>query len=81
MATFRPKVKTVQAEQWDGTEEHALKLGLVNYEVTKGKQASGWAIYKSGSYTFVSKSDWIIGTGDDKKSMAPEEFHKKFEIA
>ncbi len=79
MAKFRQKVKTITAEQWDGTEEQALKLGLVSYTV-KERNASGWAIYKNGSYTFVNKSDWVITAEDGSmKAVDPKAFSKQFE--
>lgn len=79
MAKFRQKTKTINAEQWDGTEDHALKLGLVSY-IVKERSASGWAIYKDGCYYFVSKSDWVISDGDNKKLMNDKDFVKRYEL-
>jgi hypothetical protein len=81
MGKYRLRTKTVQAEPWDGSEEQALKLGLVSY-VVKERNAQGWAIYKSGRYTFVSKGDYIIkDENGNLANLAPKDFAKRYEEA
>ena len=78
-ALYRRKSKPINAEQFDGTEESASRLGLSKYEV-KSKGAEGWCLWKDSTYQIIRKGDWILSDSKANKStVGAEDFSKQYE--
>jgi hypothetical protein len=73
---FRNGHGVVDAGQFDGTLDHAQKLGLWIDEI----RADGKITFKlRGRSTPVSRNDWVVdrpnGTATERAIFSPENFH------
>lgn len=74
--TYR-KTATIQAEQFDGSNEMAEKYGLKKFGWQGFVREYGVNDFELGSPLLISKSDWIIKNEDGKYSVLPDRKFKQ----
>ena len=78
---YRSKPKIIDAEQWDGTDEHAKRLGLSRYtRISGGGQKHGWCVVTLEGKMDATLGDWIItGIAGERYPCKPDIFAKSYE--
>ncbi len=80
MARYRKKPVVIEAEQWDGTDEEAVRLGM---RYSAGRLlgiTKGWFIGTLEGPHHVTVLDWIItGVKGEKYPCKPDIFDATYE--
>jgi hypothetical protein len=80
MAMFRKKPVVIEAEQWDGTDAEAERLGLIYMGGKLKGITRGWFCETLEGSLHVSVNDWIIaGAKGERYPCKPDIFEATYE--
>lgn len=78
MAKYRKKI-TFEAVQWNGTREHAKRIGIKIMNVRGMPDIIAGAVDTPDGWSFINALDWLLTSEEGRSVEGRCEFEKTYE--